>query len=109
MDEVHVCVLRALAVDETSAERAERGLDVSLLDAMTWPAYAWEMLRLTGGRSCGCWLGAGEPAGGGGAAAGWLARAGRLFLLSFGLLLPWARGSASKGGEALCAARECLA
>lgn len=55
MDELHLCVLRALAVDETPAERAERSLDVSLLDAMTWPAYAWEMLRLTGGRAAaGC-------------------------------------------------------
>lgn len=49
MDEVHVCLLRALAVDETPAERAEHTLDLSLLDAMTWPCYAWEWLRLTGG------------------------------------------------------------
>lgn len=49
MDEVHVCVLRALAADETPAERAEHALDISLLDAMTWPQYVWELLRLTGG------------------------------------------------------------
>lgn len=59
MDEVHVCVLRALAADETPAERAEHALDISLLDAMTWPQYVWELLRLTGGGggqiSCGQW------------------------------------------------------
>ncbi len=47
MDEVHVCMLRALCVDETPKERAEHGLDPSLLDAMTWPPYVWEFLRLT--------------------------------------------------------------
>lgn len=48
MDEIHVCLLRALAVDETPTERAERELDLSLLDHMTWPVYVWEWLRLTG-------------------------------------------------------------
>ena len=48
MDEVHLCVLRALAVDETPAEREEHALDLALLDAMTWPCFAWEWLRLTG-------------------------------------------------------------
>jgi hypothetical protein len=47
MDELHVCILRALAIDETPRERAEHGLDLSLLDHLTWPAYAWEFLRLT--------------------------------------------------------------
>ena len=47
MDEVHVCMLRALCVDETPKERAEHGLDPSLLDAMTWPPFVWEFLRLT--------------------------------------------------------------
>lgn len=47
MDEVHVCVLRALCVDETPKERAEHALDMSLLDAATWPPYVWEFLRLT--------------------------------------------------------------
>jgi hypothetical protein len=48
MDEVHLSVLRALAVDETPAEREEHALDLALLDAMTWPCYVWEWLRLTG-------------------------------------------------------------
>ena len=48
MDEVHLCVLRALAVDETPAEREEHALDLALLDAMTWPCFVWEWLRLTG-------------------------------------------------------------
>jgi hypothetical protein len=46
MDEVHVCVLRALVVDETPRERGEHALDLALLDHLTWPAYAWEFLRL---------------------------------------------------------------
>ncbi|KDD75213.1 hypothetical protein H632_c807p1, partial [Helicosporidium sp. ATCC 50920] len=48
LDEAHVCVLRGLAADETSRERAQHSLDLSLLDAMTWPQFAWEWLRLTG-------------------------------------------------------------
>jgi hypothetical protein len=48
MDEIHVCLLRALAIDETPTERAERELDLALLDHMTWPVYVWEWLRLTG-------------------------------------------------------------
>jgi hypothetical protein len=47
MDEVHTCVLRALAADETPAERGERRQDLALLDNMTWPCFAWEFLRLT--------------------------------------------------------------
>jgi len=47
MDEVHVCVLRALAFDEVEEEREERKLDLGLLDHITWPCYVWEMLRLT--------------------------------------------------------------
>jgi hypothetical protein len=46
-DEVHVCVLRALAADETPKERADRRLDLGLLDALTWPAFVWEYLTLT--------------------------------------------------------------
>lgn len=42
-----MCMLRALCVDETPKERAEHGLDPSLLDPMTWPPYVWEFLRLT--------------------------------------------------------------
>lgn len=40
-------VLRALAIDETPAEREARSLDLALLDNMTWPEYVWEMLKLT--------------------------------------------------------------
>lgn len=47
VDEVHVCVLRALGIDEVPEERAERKLDLGLLDTMTWPCYVWEWLRLT--------------------------------------------------------------
>lgn len=47
MDEVHVCVLRALCVDETPSERAEHALDMNLLDVHTWPPYVWEFLRIT--------------------------------------------------------------
>lgn len=47
MDEVHCCVLRALCIDETPKERAERKLDPALLDHLTWPAYVWEFLALT--------------------------------------------------------------
>ncbi|KAK9815815.1 hypothetical protein WJX72_010117 [[Myrmecia] bisecta] len=36
-DELYICILRALAEDETKAERAERTLDLALLDAVTWP------------------------------------------------------------------------
>lgn len=46
MDEIHVCVLRALAMDEVQSERNERTLDLGLLDQVTWPSYVWEMLRL---------------------------------------------------------------
>lgn len=42
-----MCVLRALAVDETAKERGEHVLDLSLLDHFTWPSFAWEFLRLT--------------------------------------------------------------
>jgi DDT domain/WSTF, HB1, Itc1p, MBD9 motif 1 len=47
MDELHVCVLRALAFDEVEEEREERKLDLGMLDHLTWPCYVWEMLRLT--------------------------------------------------------------
>ena len=46
-EEVHLCVLRALAVDETPAERAEHALDLQLLDSLSWPVFVWEWLRLT--------------------------------------------------------------
>mgnify|MGYP001810920598 CR=1 FL=1 len=42
-----MCVLRALAVDETPKERADRSLDPSLIDPLSWPAYVWEFLALT--------------------------------------------------------------
>ena len=44
IDEVHVCLLRALAVDEAKAERHERALDLEHLDFVTWPSFVWEWL-----------------------------------------------------------------
>ena len=41
-----VCILRALAEDENRAQRAEHALDLALLDAITWPDYLWDYLRL---------------------------------------------------------------
>ena len=48
LDEVHVCLLRLLALDEPRSVRALRTLDLGLLDAITWPPYVWEYLRLRG-------------------------------------------------------------
>ena len=48
LDEVHVCLLRLLALDEPRSERSRRSLDLALLDAVTWPPYVWEYLRLRG-------------------------------------------------------------
>ena len=47
IDEIHICVLRALAVDETEEERADRKYDLNYLDTMTWPSFAFEFLRMT--------------------------------------------------------------
>ena len=44
--QVHVSLLRALAEDETRAERAQHALDLALLDAVTWPDYLWDFLRI---------------------------------------------------------------
>lgn len=41
-----VCILRLLAEDENRVQRAEHGLDLALLDAVTWPDYLWDYLRL---------------------------------------------------------------
>ena len=41
-----VCIVRALAEDENKAQRAEHGLDLALLDGVTWPDYLWDYLRL---------------------------------------------------------------
>ncbi|KAL3131285.1 hypothetical protein ABBQ38_000578 [Trebouxia sp. C0009 RCD-2024] len=46
MDELHICVIRTLAFDENKAERAQRGLDLGALDAMSWPEYVWEYLYM---------------------------------------------------------------
>jgi hypothetical protein len=46
--QVHVCVLRALAEDENRAQRAQRGLDLALLDGVTWPEFLWDTLRVLG-------------------------------------------------------------
>lgn len=47
-DDVHICLLRALALDEPKAVRAARTLDLGLLDAVTWPEFMWEWLRDAG-------------------------------------------------------------
>ena len=76
LDEVHVCLLRLLALDEPRSVRALRTLDLGLLDAVTWPPYVWEYLRLRGDplAALGLTLGedprAGEPPVGDRAAAG---------------------------------------
>lgn len=43
---VQVCLIRSLAFDENKAERAERALDLSLLDAVSWPEFVWEYLYM---------------------------------------------------------------
>ena len=44
--QVHVSLLRALAEDETRAQRAQHSMDLALLDAVTWPEYLWDFLRI---------------------------------------------------------------
>ena len=39
-------MIRTLAFDENKAERAQRGLDLGALDAMSWPEYVWEYLYM---------------------------------------------------------------
>lgn len=41
-----VCMLRALVEDENRAQRAEHGVDLALLDGVTWPDHLWDYLRL---------------------------------------------------------------
>ena len=48
LDDLHVCVLRALAMDECKSVRNARTLDLALLDAVTWPEFVWEWLRDAG-------------------------------------------------------------
>jgi len=45
-EQIHVCLLRALAEGERRAERAQHGLDLALLDAVTWPEFLWDFLRI---------------------------------------------------------------
>ena len=45
-EHLQICVIRTLAFDENKAERAQRGLDLGALDAMTWPEYVWEYLYM---------------------------------------------------------------
>lgn len=45
-DPLQICVIRTLAFDENKAERAQRGLDLGALDAMSWPEYVWEYLYM---------------------------------------------------------------
>ena len=44
IDEVHVCLMRALVVDEGKTERQDRMLDLDNLDFITWPSFVWEWL-----------------------------------------------------------------
>lgn len=48
------CVQRAIAskcdVIRVQSMRAERELDLELLDSVTWPDYVWEWLRYMGGQ-----------------------------------------------------------
>lgn len=46
IDEAHVCLLRALVVDEIQIERDLHTLDLTHLDHLTWPCFVWEMLDL---------------------------------------------------------------
>ena len=41
-----VSLIRSLAFDENKAERALRGLDLSTLDAVSWPEFVWEYLHM---------------------------------------------------------------
>lgn len=43
---LQICVIRTLAFDENRAERAQRGLNLGALDAMSWPEYVWEYLYM---------------------------------------------------------------
>ena len=45
-EHLQICVIRTLAFDENKAERAQRGLDLGALDAMSWPEYVWEYLYM---------------------------------------------------------------
>jgi DDT domain/PHD-finger/WSTF, HB1, Itc1p, MBD9 motif 1 len=44
-DEVHICLLRALAWHDSKLQRQARKLDFARLDATSWPDYLWEYLR----------------------------------------------------------------
>ena len=44
-DELHICLLRALAWLDSKPVRAARRLDFASLDATTWPDYLWDYLR----------------------------------------------------------------
>lgn len=46
--QVHICIMRLLAEDEDRADRRERSLELALLDAVTWPEFVWDWLRLVG-------------------------------------------------------------
>ena len=43
-----MCIVRLLAEDESRADRAHRRVDLALLDAVTWPEFVWDWLRLVG-------------------------------------------------------------
>ena len=45
LDDVQVCLLRGLALDDNRATRSAQDLDLGLLDSVTWPEFVWEWLR----------------------------------------------------------------
>ena len=47
-DQIHICLLRALAWHDSKAMRQARKLDLARLDETTWKDYLWEFLRYLG-------------------------------------------------------------
>jgi hypothetical protein len=48
LDELHCCLLRALALYETPELRELRRLPLDLLDHASWPEFVWEYLEVAG-------------------------------------------------------------
>lgn len=48
LDEVHVCLLRAMYLDDLPEQRASRSKDPMLLDRITWPEFLWDYLHERG-------------------------------------------------------------
>jgi hypothetical protein len=101
-DELHVCLLRTLALHETSADRRRRRLDLALLDSATWPEFVWDWLTLMGdGALMALHFGDGGRGGGKGAAggeAGEEAEAAAARLAEGAAAAPRLRGDGGSGG-----------